>query len=432
MHRFAKTLVLALVVIALAIPTVAVAAPPIQDEGAPPVSVTSAAILSDIVDDENAWFASLSPSGAMLAYYAESGRGRNLVSNICVYTFESASKVCHALPEEFAPYPYQMAWSPDDAWVAFTENPIEFGNESDIWVLNVADGEFANITDDGVTGSWRYADTEVALDYLPFWSPADGTLYFWRAVPSGDMKFAMGIYAISPEGEATLVRDLTDAIPASLPYFTQEEFYLDGPSAISPDGTTLAALMSTLDPMGAVLSSLWLIDLTDPEAAPVEAVASDGWSTAVPEWQTWPSAPISVSWTGDSAGVVVVETSPDPHTPFMVFDYIDAATLELTPVVDFSGLADPESYFDLAEGSTLPWRAYSPWTATISPAGDKLLMVNDLGGAIGVLSASLPPDGSLPLLVKSAESPLMSTASRSSRAADGKVLVYSVVATVEE
>lgn len=418
-------------VIALALPSVAVAAPPVQDD-APPVTITSASQLTDIVDDDQAAFASLSPSGDYLAYYGETGGRRDRVHNICVYTFESASQVCYALPEEFDPYPYDLAWSPDDSLIAFTENPIEFGNESDIWVLAVADGTIQNLTDDGIVGSWRSADTEVQLDYLPFWGPKDGLLYFWRAVPHGDLTFDLGIYSLSSTGEVELVRDVTSEIPSSLPYFKQEEFFLDGPSALSPDGNTVAALMSTMDPMGAVLTSLWLIDISRNAAAPVEAVENSGWSTAVPDWQSWPAAPISLSWTSDSKGVVVLETSPDPHTPFMVFDYIDAATNELTPIVDFSGLADPDAYFDIASESGLPWRVYSPWTATLSPQGDKLLMINDLGGAIGVFSAQLPPDGTLPVLVKSSESTFMSTASRSSRAADGKVLVYGIVATVEE
>lgn len=51
-------------------------------------------------------------------------------------------------------YPYDFAWSPDDAYVAFTENPIQLGYESDIWMFNPISAEFVNRIEDGVQGGW--------------------------------------------------------------------------------------------------------------------------------------------------------------------------------------------------------------------------------------------------------------------------------------
>ena len=50
----------------------------------------------------------------------------------------------------------------------------------------------------------------------------------------------------------------------------------------------------------------------------------------------------------------------------------------------------------------------------------------------GLLAAPLPPDGSLPVVSATTEEPVTSTASRSSRSQDGKVLVYGLLLTVQE
>ena len=64
------------------------------------------------------------------------------------------------------------------------------------------------------------------------------------------------------------MRDVTAALPKSTVLFKQEEFFLDGPSALSPDGKNVAALLSTADEMGAVSTGLWHINLGDAAAAP--------------------------------------------------------------------------------------------------------------------------------------------------------------------
>jgi hypothetical protein len=44
----------------------------------------------------------------------------------------------------------------------------------------VADGSFQDLTDDGVTGSWRGV-ADALIDYLPAWNAVDGSIVFWRA-----------------------------------------------------------------------------------------------------------------------------------------------------------------------------------------------------------------------------------------------------------
>jgi hypothetical protein len=402
-----------------------------------PVLVESARALSEVVAEDDAWFAALSPDGAHIAYYTETGRGRDRISQICIYTFDGAGKKCHDLPaDQWVGYPYQLQWSLDSAMVAFTENPVELANDADIWVLDVAEGSFANLTDDGVQGAWRQptGTPSSPVDYLPMWNPSDGSIYFWRFVSQGEyLVFTLGIYRISPEGgDPELVQDLTDVLPRSVPLFKQEEFFLDGPSVMSPDGTSVAALLSTTDEMGMLQTSLWQIDLTDGAAGPRELMAPSAFNAALPGWAQSPAFPAGVAWTSDGQGVVALAQSKDVHTPFTLFYQVDSGNGEATPVVDFKDLADPEAYFEPAPGTNIPFRYYSPWTGSMSPQGDKTLMVNDLGGVAGLLTAPLPPDGSLPVISAATEEPVTAGASRSSRSQDGKVLVYGLLLKVQE
>jgi hypothetical protein len=276
---------------------------------------------------------------------------------------------------------------------------------------------------------------QATLDYLPMWNASDEQIYFWRIVPLGNMRFTIGIYRIAPEGgEAELVRDLTTTFADRLPLFDYEHLYLDGSSAISPDGNTVAVLMTAFDEMGASAQSLWTIDLNDAKAKPQKLADVEDFRAARPEWaQDFPPQAQGLSWTGDGAGIVVMSYSDvSVSMPFQVYQYIDIVSGEITPIVDFSGLEETESYSEPATGSDLPWRAYSPWTASLSPAGDKLLMVNDLSGTVAVFTAPLPPTGDLPVVSASADTSPMSGVATSSRGEDGKVVAYGLLLNLTE
>jgi hypothetical protein len=194
----------------------------------------------------------------------------------------------------------------------------------------------------------------------------------------------------------------------------------------------MAAHLTSIDELGWTQTSLWLINLTDAAAAPQQVMDAAAFNAALPAWQEYPAFPKGLAWTSDGQGVVTMAHSETTHTPFTVFYYVDVASGTATPVVDFSDIPDPEAYLEPAPGSDIPFRYFSPWTASISPEGNKLLMVSDLAGVMGLLTANLPPAGTLPAVSASTDESTMSTASRSSRSADGKVLVYGLVLEVQE
>lgn len=409
--------------------------PTIPPDPNAPVKVETARLVQDVLGNRNAVFSTLSPDGQFIAYYIPGDR--QTAGQVCIYTFTSASTRCTDLPQEqFLGYPYQLQWSADSSKLTFTENPIDLGYDADIWVMDVAAGTVANITDDGQTGSWvRETGTpSTVVDYLPMWGPTDGQIYFWRFQNQGAyMNFTLGIYRIDPAGgEPVQVTDVAAAVPASIPTFTQELVFLDGPSTISPDGKSVATLLSTVSDMGPTVTTLYNIPLDG--SAPVVLIDSDTFNSAIPEWQGFAARPFGASWTSDGKGVISMASAGSGSTPFTVFYYADVAGGSVTPVVDFTGVTSFDAYAQPLPGtsSTLPARWYSPWTGGLSPKGDKLLMVNDLGGTVGLMSANLPPTGALPVLSAYGPSGSSSMASRTSRSADGKVTMYGYLLTVTE
>lgn len=412
-------------------------AAPAQDDI--PVTVDTARPVTEIVGEKSAYLATVSPDGNFIIWGKQSGRGRDRVLQACLFEFATAGKKCSDLsPDVFDGYPYQFQWSPDSRYVAFSENPVEMASESDIWLFDAQEGVFTNLTDDELVGVWSYlvADGEkVRLDYLPAWNPADGMIYFWRIAPLGNMRFTIGIYRIAPEGgDPELVRDLTAEFAAQIPIFQYERFFLDGMSAIAPDGSALAVIMTNVNDVGAREQTVWWIDLADAAAEPYQLAATEDFLAAVPAWaQDYPPQAQGLSWTGDSSGLVfVVNTALGATMPFQIYYYVDIASGAITPVVDFSPIEEMDGYSEPAPGSDLPWRVYSPWTGSLSPAGDKLLMVNDLGGTIALFTAPLPPTGDLPAVSASADtSPVMGSAN-ASRGEGGKVLAYGLLLTITE
>jgi hypothetical protein len=417
-------------------PAAATAGVPLPTPGPGAVTVESARLVSAVVADDQPYVATLAPDGTRIAWFNETGRGKEHNGRICLFTFANAGKQCYDFPAgKFLGYPYQLQWSPDSKRIAFTENPIELAYESDIWVMNVAEGTYTDLTDDGVTGGWRYqaGSPQAMVDYLPMWNPADGQIYFWRVVPKGYPNYQFGLYSIAPEGGAPVaLRDLTAVVPNQIPTFDYQKLHMDGSSAISPDGTKVAVLLSVFSEMSGTSANLWLIDLKQASAAPQQLMTYDSFQSAVPSWVPLPANPRGLSWSADGKSIVVAALSANDQAPFLVFYDVAADGSGYKPVVDFSGLADQSAYFAAAQGSSLPWRAYSPWTGSLSPKGNKLLMLNDLSGSMGLFTAPLPPNGELPTVSAAAQQSLGNTIVRSSRSSDGKLLMYGLLMTVRE
>ena len=101
--------------------------------------------------------------------------------------------------------------------------------------------------------------------------------------------------SIAPTGgEPTLVRDFTQNLMGQLLYFDVEYWVMDGISALSPDGTKIAMIMSDVEnPESATTNGVWIIDFTDPTDLPTQIAtdrtasgATDVVSREFPPWRS--------------------------------------------------------------------------------------------------------------------------------------------------
>ena len=402
--------------------------------GTSTVTVESARAIPDILNQRNPAFTAISPDGTMLVYAITEGRFWNTTGSICVYTFADANVSCYEVDRDtYRGYMPAFFWSPDSTRVAYTENPIQLGNESDIWIMDVADGTMTNMTDDGVVGSWVAAEAGTYfLDYQPMWDKSTGDLYFWRSVPAGDLTISFQLMKLAGgEGEAELVQDVSEQLAGLLMTWDIEVFFLDGPSSLSPDGSTVAMVMqafqSTSDDTRA---GVWLLDVASGELTQV--MQSADYMEAIPEWQGVPPLGRAVQWAGDSQGFIVLVTSTTSQLPLVVLYYVDAASGDMTPVYNFSEMESMQAMMTAPEDG-IPPRYYSPWTATVSPSGDMVFMLSDLAGVAGLLTSPLPPTGDNPVVAGAAESYSSMGGTRTSTAETGKVVIYGfLLTTVEE
>ncbi|NJN81738.1 MAG: hypothetical protein HC802_05245 [Caldilineaceae bacterium] len=434
MDRFSKRLwaiVLPVVVLALAACGSSAPAATPTPAGPPPeavenaaelsgVTVTGEQIVGELIDELYPVFDTVSPDGAHLVWLKP--ESRNTATQICIFTFESAESSCYDLPDEFDGAPYQLIWSPDSAYIAFTEDVVQVGNEADIWVMNAGDGSVTNRTNDDQYGSFQLLEPgSYTLDYVPTFNQADGLIYFLRMVTEGDEQFTSAIYRVAPDGgDAELVRSLSDDLPGKIAWYDSASIYLDGVTSISPDGSQLALILFERSPtFEPEPSGLYLVDLNDTAAPVQELLRVEAYQSALPSFQISPATPMGLSWTGDGAGIVTIGQSLDSHSQMRIFYYIDVASGDVTPIVDFSEVESLDELNADDPVSGLPLRYYSPLTASISPAGDKLLMYNDLGYLAGILTAALPPTPGLPIPTFQSATvglPQNATASRASMA----------------
>jgi hypothetical protein len=232
---------------------------------------------------------------------------------------------------------------------------------------------------------------------------------------------------------AELVRDLTEDFRQELLFFDYQAYYMNGISAISPDGSKVVMAVSSFeDVYNYPKNGLWLVDVADETAPPRLLADMEALQAALPGWQSIPAAPAGVAWTPDSAGIVLLAASQDPQLAINLVYYVDVNSGKMTPLMDFSQYKHPDLFYS-ENVNGLPLFMYAPWTAAVSAAGDKLLLYSSASGAGTILAAPLPLDGSPLSLVHEREEPLFSTETRASVASDGKVVMYETLfTTVEE
>ena len=127
----------------------------------------------------------------------------------------------------------QLRWSPNEELLAYVEGVCETCHPSRVWLMRMADGEAAPITD-------------VAFNHSPSWSPDGRTLYFVSNRGGGRDLWQQRVSAAGrPMGEAVRVTVGVRMYRA----------------ALSPDGTKLACVQ------GGPTSNLWRVPISPDRVA---------------------------------------------------------------------------------------------------------------------------------------------------------------------
>ena len=284
-----------------------------------------------------------------------------------------------------------------------------------------------------MTGSWSAAEQgSYTLDYLPMWDQTTGDLLFWRTVPSGELSGTLVLMRINPtEGDPLKCTISQLNWPVCSSHLTTKTGSWTVPATCHRTARSLRCCPSAIDSTDPISTEgVWIADVTpDVEGVRSRQVATiEDMQVAMPAWQEPQAQPVAVQWTADSKGFVVLAVSNNIQQPMLLFYYFDAETGESEAIVNFSDVASYEDYMSKTNELGVPPRYYSPWTATVSPKGQQLMMIQDLGGVAAVLVAPLPPDGEVPAVAWDAETYSSQLATRGTVASDGKVLIYAYLA----
>ena len=268
---------------------------------------TPPAQVSAVVGDEQVYLPALSPDGAQIAWFNQTGRGLDHNGQICLLTFDTAAQQCYPFPAgEFLGYPYQLQWSPDNSRIAFSENPIQLGYDSDIWVLTVADGSYANLTNDDVTGDWV---TSKAARRPRSITCRCGICKTARSISGALFRKAIRTtHSASTPLLRTAARH-SEVRPVSTEYCPTRSRSLTTSSGSwtvpRPSRRTAPRLRCCYPPTTrreARTETLWLLDLTQAATAPLELMTAADFQTALPSWAPFPAQAMGLSWTADGDG----------------------------------------------------------------------------------------------------------------------------------
>lgn len=197
-------------------------AAPVMAQDATPSASGQVDRLRDLVGpDYGPRRAVLSPVGDRIAWQE--------ADVLCLYTIDSASTHCSALPDDFHSVAPQLVWAANGTKIAFTQDFFRFFNEPDLYTYDLKHDLFANLTDDGSHETILKGGENIPNDVLPAWSPR-GNLYWWRLYRHDPP--TQSVYHFTPSDEPVSIQNLTLLIPGPYSVFQQP--------AISPDGSIMA------------------------------------------------------------------------------------------------------------------------------------------------------------------------------------------------
>lgn len=319
----------------------------------------------------------LAPDGSALAWFNTDG-----ADAICHLTLDDRQPTCDPVPEQWHTRAFQLHWSPDSTYIAWTDDYYRYFREPDILLYEVGTGQFTNATDDGIEDWNPMGGSDetgpVWVDTVLTWGP-DGYLYFMRGALASaqDEREQMRtlLTRLDPaSGQTETVRDLT-AYFDSYVIYPAYEYGLHGAMALSPDASQIAVLVRDAkidDPANGV----YVIDLAD-DTPPVHVATMQQLQTGYPEMDNGPQPviPHSLAWTASGDGLIVWSNITDRALMPGVVHHIDLTSQHMTPLIDFSGLTQQELFSD-SDASGRPLIAHIPRAVVLAPDGDGVLLLH--------------------------------------------------------
>lgn len=312
---------------------------------------------------------SLSPSGdtiiAFVYYYdrTQDQYWNNVLILACVYSIDDRSVTCYPQPEASRSRAgNRVVWSPDSTRLIIYANFHE-GYDSDLWLFDLADGEFTNLTDDSFDGWLTDApETTVFLDVAPIWDSQGQNIYFFRKhlrLPIVELyRFA------TLTEELELITNISDVAPA---FSLAETSFV----SISPDDHHLAFILGyQTSGYEEFYDHIWKVDL---ETGDIQLLLDgSAFYSGLPDWYEEDMIVTAIEWLSDGVTLLALVSPPYDRDQFPTNFYnININTAEVQPLLDLSGIQedkyDPEQFgqypqllFGLltADNATLFYRFY--------------------------------------------------------------------------
>lgn len=338
---------------------------------------------------EDGHFIALSPDGSMIAVAIQA-------TALCVYdaaTFAEMS--CGSLERLDSGIRYEdIVWSPDSTKLAFAERSFVTAIDGDLWVMDAASGDIANLTDDGFAGSILGFDdaSDTAtffIDVAPAWTPDSQYITFSRSGWNNGERTGNQIAQIAATGGDVEILTSVSADVPGIVYFG---------TGWSPDGQTF--YFSLTDP-----------DLSNPENGIWTYDAATGQTAQLTTGLDPDLGPLTMLQVS-AAGNLLLAWYPMAYGQIRVdaplLRLVDTTTGELSVPPLPAGVEPPRA------GLTL---------ATFSPSGTALLQVIDLGERKDQFWVTDLATGAQTMVLDDIESAFMETGLTPSWGANGNAAI---------